>query len=75
MVKREASSACSREGLRTITGLVGRSNRDNYKVTTAVATIGIRGTEYTGAFTPGDGRNWWSIPAKDWSKYVTGPAA
>jgi hypothetical protein len=34
-------------GLRTITGLVGRANRDNYKVTTAVATIGIRGTEYS----------------------------
>jgi len=33
-------------GLRTITGLVGRSNRSNYKVTTGVATIGIRGTEY-----------------------------
>ena len=34
-------------GLRTITGWVGRSNRDNYKVTTSVATIGIRGTEYS----------------------------
>ena len=34
-------------GLRTITGFVGRSNRDSYKVTTSVATIGIRGTEYT----------------------------
>jgi hypothetical protein len=34
-------------GMRTITGLIGRSNRDNYKVTTSVATIGIRGTEYT----------------------------
>ncbi|MDP1525644.1 MAG: FecR domain-containing protein [Rhodocyclaceae bacterium] len=34
-------------GLRTITGLVGRTNRENYKVTTAVATIGIRGTEYS----------------------------
>ncbi len=33
-------------GLRTITGFVGRSSRDNYKVTTGVATIGIRGTEY-----------------------------
>ena len=48
-------------GLRTITGLVGRSNRDNYKVTTTVATIGIRGTEYTVAYgnsisaTTGDG--------------------
>ncbi|MRR50934.1 MAG: hypothetical protein EG825_08465 [Rhodocyclaceae bacterium] len=34
-------------GLRTITGLVGRSNRQNYKITTQVATIGIRGTEYS----------------------------
>lgn len=33
-------------GLRTITGLVGRVNRDRYKVTTGVATIGIRGTGY-----------------------------
>lgn len=36
-------------GLRTITGLVGRASRDNYKVTTGIATIGIRGTEYTAA--------------------------
>lgn len=36
-------------GLRTITGLVGRAQRSNYKVTTSVATIGIRGTEYTAA--------------------------
>lgn len=34
-------------GLRTITGLIGRSNKQNYQVNTAVATIGIRGTEYT----------------------------
>lgn len=34
-------------GLRTITGLIGRANKDAYKVTTSVATIGIRGTEYT----------------------------
>lgn len=34
-------------GLRTITGLVGRSNKRNYQVSTSVATIGIRGTEYT----------------------------
>ena len=36
-----------RGAMRTITGLVGRSNRDNYKVSTTVATIGIRGTEYS----------------------------
>lgn len=34
-------------GLRTITGLVGRTSKQNYQVTTSVATIGIRGTEYT----------------------------
>jgi hypothetical protein len=34
-------------GLRTITGLVGRNNRKNYQISTSVATIGIRGTEYT----------------------------
>jgi hypothetical protein len=40
-----------RGGLRTITGLVGRTNKKNYQVTTSVATIGIRGTEYTIAYT------------------------
>ncbi|HEX5804319.1 MAG TPA: FecR family protein [Azospira sp.] len=38
-------------GLRTITGLVGRTNKSAYKVTTSVATIGIRGTEFTIAYT------------------------
>lgn len=33
-------------GLRTITGAIGRTNRENYKVETPVATIGIRGTHY-----------------------------
>jgi len=36
-------------GLRTITGLIGRVNRDNYEVETPVAIIGIRGTEYLAA--------------------------
>lgn len=43
-------------GMRTITGLIGRSNRDNYKVTTGVATIGIRGTEYTAGLNPSNGQ-------------------
>lgn len=38
-------------GLRSITGLVGRTNKQAYKVTTNVATIGIRGTEFTIAYT------------------------
>lgn len=48
-------------GLRTITGLVGKANRSNYKLTTSVATIGIRGTEFSVTYgnsvnvTTGDG--------------------
>lgn len=33
-------------GMRAITGLVGKSNKEAYRVNTPVATIGIRGTEY-----------------------------
>ncbi|MBI2312532.1 MAG: FecR domain-containing protein [Betaproteobacteria bacterium] len=33
-------------GLRTITGAIGRVNKQAYRVTTPTATIGIRGTEY-----------------------------
>jgi hypothetical protein len=38
-------------GMRTITGLIGRVNRQSYRLRTAVATIGIRGTEYTVRYT------------------------
>ena len=34
-------------GLRTITGLIGHKNRERYQLKTSVATIGIRGTEFT----------------------------
>lgn len=33
-------------GFRTITGLIGRTNKQNYMVKTATATIGIRGTDH-----------------------------
>lgn len=33
-------------GFRTITGLIGHRNKQNYSVHTSVATIGIRGTHY-----------------------------
>ncbi|MBA3581255.1 MAG: FecR domain-containing protein [Gammaproteobacteria bacterium] len=33
-------------GFRTITGAIGHVNKNNYRVTTPVATIGIRGTHY-----------------------------
>ena len=40
-------------GFRTITGLIGKSNKENYKVNTIVATIGIRGTTYGGTIDKG----------------------
>lgn len=33
-------------GLRTITGLIGKRNKNDYRMSTSVATIGIRGTHY-----------------------------
>lgn len=33
-------------GFRTITGLIAKSNPDDYKVVTPVATIGVRGTDF-----------------------------
>lgn len=33
-------------GFRTITGLIARSNRNNYRVSTSSATIGVRGTHF-----------------------------
>jgi hypothetical protein len=33
-------------GLRAVTGLIGRSNRDAYRMSTQTATIGIRGTTF-----------------------------
>jgi hypothetical protein len=34
-------------GLRTITGLIGKTNRQGYKLQTTTATVGIRGTEFS----------------------------
>ena len=35
-----------RGGFRAISGLIGKADRQSYRVTTPVATIGIRGTDY-----------------------------
>ncbi|MEQ1440423.1 FecR family protein [Fontimonas sp. SYSU GA230001] len=35
-----------RGGLRTVSGLIGKGNADDYRINTPVATIGIRGTDY-----------------------------
>lgn len=34
-------------GMRTVTGLIGKQKKEQYRVDTAVAVIGIRGTEYS----------------------------
>ncbi len=34
-------------GLRAVTGLIGKRNRDNFRLITPTATIGIRGTHFT----------------------------
>lgn len=41
-----------RGSMRAITGLIGKRNRENYKVTTTTATIGIRGSGFTAGYNP-----------------------
>lgn len=41
-----------RGSMRAITGLIGKRNRDNYKVTTTTATIGIRGSGFSAGYNP-----------------------
>jgi hypothetical protein len=41
-------------GLRAVTGLLGKRNRDKVTVNTATATIGIRGTHFGALFCQGD---------------------
>lgn len=36
-----------RGGFRTLTGLIGRTDRESYRVRTPISTVGIRGTSYT----------------------------
>ena len=46
--------ALVRGALRSITGAIGRTNRDSYRINTPSATIGIRGTDHESAFVPKD---------------------
>ena len=41
-----------RGSMRAITGLIGKRNRTNYKVTTTTATIGIRGSGFSAGYNP-----------------------
>jgi hypothetical protein len=52
-------------GMRAITGLIGRANHENYRMTTPTSTIGIRGTDYASTVCLQDEcRNRDSTPAK-----------
>jgi hypothetical protein len=42
-------------GFRTITGTIPKDNPDAYKITTPVATIGVRGTQYATVLSPTKG--------------------
>ncbi|MCG8434238.1 MAG: FecR domain-containing protein [Gammaproteobacteria bacterium] len=41
-------------GFRAVSGLIGRSDREDYRVRTPVATIGIRGTDFEARMCQGD---------------------
>ncbi|HJV85602.1 MAG TPA: FecR family protein [Noviherbaspirillum sp.] len=44
--KEKASFSLVKGGLRAVTGLIGRVNKDRYKIETPTAVIGIRGTDH-----------------------------
>ena len=47
-----ASFSLVKGGLRSITGLLGKRNRDKFELKTPAATIGIRGTTFVAQFIP-----------------------
>lgn len=44
-------------GLRAVSGMIGRTNKQNYKISTPTATIGIRGTDHETVVIPPGGGN------------------
>lgn len=50
-------------GFRAVTGLIGKLNRKNYRVSTGMATIGIRGTDYETRVCAGDCLDVFPAPA------------
>jgi len=45
--KDKSEMSLIRGGIRAVTGAIGKKNNQSYKMKTAVATIGIRGTDYS----------------------------
>ncbi len=50
----ESKFSLVKGGFRSVTGAIGHANKDNVKIKTPVATIGIRGTDHEGRFCAGD---------------------
>ena len=51
----KASLSLVKGGVRAVTGVIGRENRDNLKVDAVVATVGVRGTGFNIAYCQGGG--------------------
>ena len=51
---KSAALSLLKGGMRSVTGLIGKSARDKYKVKTPVATMGVRGTHYVLQLCNGD---------------------
>lgn len=61
----KASLSLVKGGVRAVTGVIGRENKDNLKVDAVVATVGIRGTGFNIVYCQGNCSNADKTPAKD----------
>lgn len=61
----KASLSLVKGGVRAVTGVIGRENKDNLKVDAVVATIGVRGTGFNVVYCQGGCPNVGKEPAKD----------
>ena len=61
----KASLSLVKGGVRAVTGVIGRENKDNLKVDAVVATIGVRGTGFNIVYCQGNCSNADKTQAKD----------
>jgi hypothetical protein len=61
----KASLSLVKGGVRAVTGVISRENKDNLKVDAVLATIGIRGTGFNIVYCQGNCSNANKTPAKD----------
>lgn len=61
----KASLSLVKGGVRAVTGVIGRENKDNLKVDAVVATVGIRGTGFNIVYCQGNCSNADKTPAKN----------